>query len=71
MDQMEIIAKQAIKIEELNEEKEILKKIIGSIHKELISIGAPLNDNADKYTDQQLKIFFRIEKLLNGDFTNQ
>lgn len=70
MDEIEVIAKQAIKIEELNEENEILKKIINSIHMELISIGAPLNDNVDGYTNQQLKIFFRIEELLHGNFKN-
>lgn len=66
MSQEELIAKQALRIAELEEENENLKEIVGAVHMKLICIGAPLNDNYYRYTDEQLQIFFDIEKLVAG-----
>lgn len=68
MKEKELIVKQALEIEELKEENALLKKIVSSVHSQLFNIGAPLNDNVDGYTEKQLKTFFRIEKILRGDF---
>lgn len=68
MNETELIVRQALNIEELKEENKILKEIIRRINGELFSIGAPLNDNIDGYTNRQLQVFLRIDKILRGEF---
>lgn len=62
-----LTAKQALEIDklraELGEAEEKLKKI----HLNLICIGGPLNDNYHRYSPAQLKVFFSIENIIEGN----
>lgn len=64
----EMIARQAIKIAELEELVASYKKDHRKIHMQLYAIGAPLNDNVLCYTKEQLAPFFAIANLLDSGF---
>ena len=56
----ELIAKQAKRIDELEQENEILKRSIKSAKVAIIGIGGPLNDNINKYNGEQLKEWSKV-----------
>lgn len=60
----EMIARQAIKIAELEEEIALYEEANGKIHMQLYAIGAPLNDNFLGYTKEQLGPFFEIGRFI-------
>ncbi len=62
----ELIARLAKENAELKDENTLLKLKAHNISKMLYSIGAPLNDNSLKYSEKQLKIFFRIIEELES-----
>lgn len=64
MTQEQLIAKQALQIEDLKERLAVLKTASKNVLMMLHCIGGPLNDNKHGYTKEQLKIFFNIEKEL-------
>jgi len=61
----ELITKQALKIEELEEEVRLRKEAELTIHRIIYCIGGPLNDNKLGYSRPQLKIFADIVNELN------
>ena len=61
----ELIAKQQIAIEELQERLERLDAAIGNVQSMLTSVGGPLNDNFRGYTKDQLLIFWSIKNELD------
>ena len=63
MDMNELVAKQALKIAELEEQVKEYEDANAEIHGIIFSIGAPLNDNKLRYTDSQLVPFDQIAKL--------
>lgn len=66
MTDKELIVIQARQLAEKNEEVVQLLAKANKIRLELISIGAPLNDNLLEYNREQLKPFFKIRDILNG-----
>mgnify|MGYP003454217936 CR=1 len=60
---IELIAKQALRIHELEELASSLDKSLRTIHGHLYGINGPLNGNALGYTMGQLEPFFRIAEL--------
>ena len=65
MNIQELVAKQQLEIENLKEKLQRALEDKESIVMELVCIGGPLNDNKLKYTQEQLKILFRIHELAN------
>ena len=63
---IELIGKQQLVIETLTKENNDLRNRLLRIHKMLICIGGPLNDNKLKYSKEQMAIFFEIEKETEG-----
>ncbi len=60
MDTDKLIAQQALKIAELEEELAAYKEAAKNIHNEIFCIGGPLNDNVQQFTKKQMWIFSRI-----------
>ena len=60
MTEHELIAKQALEIENLKEELASYKESLKTIRSYLYCMGGPLNDNAYQYNKDQLKVFFLI-----------
>lgn len=63
----ELIAKQALKIEELEIELAAYQEAESRIHNIIYRIGGPLNDNKLGYSKAQLLPFFQISELLSVD----
>jgi hypothetical protein len=61
----ELIAKQQIEIEELNEENQSFRKARGRALGHIYCIGGPLNDNKLGYSKAQMVTFARIAEELN------
>jgi len=59
-----LIAKQALRIDGLEEELAAYKSMANEIHLVLFGIGGPLNDSKIEYKGEQLKPFFRIAGLI-------
>lgn len=55
-----LIAKQALRIAELEERLNECDSRLDAIHSMLVSIGGPLNDNSHSFNGQQLKFLRRI-----------
>jgi hypothetical protein len=62
----EMLAMQARKIMEQEAELAQGKEKLHRIKMQLITIGAPLNDNYLEYSREQLKPFFKIRDILDG-----
>lgn len=62
MNKDELITKQQLEIEKLEEANRAYEDALHNIHLMLISIGGPLNDNYHQYSTNQLVIFRAIEK---------
>ena len=60
MTEDKLIAKQALRIAELEEENENFKERMKSIYGLIYCVGGPLNDNRDGYTPIQMKTFAEI-----------
>jgi len=65
MNEIQLIARQAMQIEELREELTELKSRIDSAVSHIICIGGPLNDNILGYSPRQLITFHNIANQLN------
>ena len=63
----QLIADQAKQLWDANERIKRMKYALDAIHKSLICIGGPLNDNNLNYSNEQLDLFFRIQRLANED----
>lgn len=63
----QLIAKQALRIEKQDREKQENTKIVEDIKHEFYGIGKPLNDNKLKFNEDQirwaLRIIYHLEKL--------
>lgn len=66
MDEQEVIARQAVKLERLEAENARLKDNIARAKLHIIRIGGPLNDNKLAYSKKQLDTFHRIEEELDA-----
>ena len=62
----EFIARQAMKIGELEIQIKNMDEGMTLAMREMICIGGPLNDNKLGYTKEQLLPFFRIQSALDG-----
>lgn len=62
----ELITKQQLEIESLREEQEAFEYACTKILNTMYSIGGPLNDNRDGFTNKQLQWFAKIEGILSG-----
>ena len=60
-----LIAKQAIKIDDLEESVKKLNDVIDKVRMIIYCIGGPLNDNKLKYTREQMGDFGKIISALN------
>ena len=65
----EMLAMQARKIMELEAEMAQYEIQFNQIRLQLISVGAPLNDNFLQYSKKQLEPFGKIQEILNGIIT--
>ena len=63
----QLIAKQQIDIEILNEENKRLIDGIDEVRGILFCIGGPLNDNKLHYTKEQMHDFWKIKEALGID----
>jgi hypothetical protein len=63
----QLIADQAKQLWDANERIKRMKYCLDTINKSLICIGGPLNDNNLNYTNEQLALFFRIQRLTAED----
>lgn len=66
MEEQEVIARQATKIERLEVENAHLKDCIAKARLHMICIGGPLNDNRLQYSREQMVTFFRIKEELDA-----
>ena len=66
MTDKELIVAMGKELVDKNEEVAQLLAKTNKTRLKLISIGAPLNDNLLKYTDEQLVPFSEIRDILNG-----
>lgn len=66
MTDKELIIAMGKELVDKNEEVAQLLAKTNKIRLQLISIGAPLNDNVLQYSDAQLKPFSEIRDILNG-----
>jgi len=66
-EEQQLIAKQALRIEKQDREKQENTKIVEDIKHEFYGIGKPLNDNKLKFNEDQirwaLRIIYHLEKL--------
>lgn len=60
MTELELIAKQALQIANLEERLNECDSRLDSIHQLLVCIGGPLNDNTLMFNGQQLKLLRQI-----------
>lgn len=65
MTEHELIAKQAMDIAELEKVFIAHTKLKAEIRCLLYNVGAPLNDNVLKFTDEQLRPFQKLANLVN------
>ena len=63
MNQVELIAKQQLEIENLKLESAERKEALEKISLCCVCIGGPLNDNCKGYTREQMADFFEINTL--------
>ncbi len=61
----ELIARQAKKIEELQDTIEDYEETIRNVMNAMVCIGGPLNDNKLGYTKEQLRIFHGMYAMLD------
>jgi hypothetical protein len=61
-----LIADQQLEIVKLKDIKNNYEKALNEINGLLYCCGGPLNDNFDKYTKEQLEIFFKIANLIRN-----
>lgn len=66
MNEQEVIARQAVKLERLEAENAQLKDSIARARLHIICIGGPLNDNKLGYSKEQLYTFHRIKEELDA-----
>lgn len=66
MNDLEVIARQAVKLERLEAENAHLKSCISRARLHIICIGGPLNDNKLCYSREQMVTFFRIKEELDA-----
>lgn len=64
MTEDELIARQAMQLEELRDEVADLKARMRAAWSHIYCIGGPLNDNKLGYSRPQMETFFRISKEL-------
>lgn len=62
----ELIAMQAKEMMELEAANLQMLTALSNVRRQLISIGAPLNDNFLQYSKEQLKPFLKIQDILDG-----
>ena len=62
MSEAELIAKQALRIAELEEDMRDRDERLGRIHLMLVSIGGPLNDNVLQFNSSQRQLLHRIDE---------
>jgi hypothetical protein len=61
----ELIVKQQLQIELLNQKILSYDTPMREVHNLLFSVGAPLNDNYLQFNEKQLEVFYRIAQALN------
>lgn len=66
MNEHEVMARQAVKLERLEAENAHLKDNITRARRIIICIGGPLNDNKLAYSKEQLYPFHRIKEELEA-----
>ena len=66
----QLVAKQALKIDMLEQEIEGHAKAFFEIHRWIYGIGQPLNDNKLKYTNDQLSNFTEIANIIEPFLSN-
>jgi hypothetical protein len=66
MNEQDVIARQAVKIERLEAENERLSNNILRATSHIVCIGGPLNDNKLSYSKEQLYTFWRIKGELEA-----
>lgn len=62
-----LFIKQAIKIDELENQLANSDKKLNKIYTMLVSIGGPLNDNKFGFTKEQMTVFEQIERIIEGN----
>lgn len=62
MTEAELIAKQALRIAELEESLQDRDERLGRIHLMLVCIGGPLNDNVLRFNPEQRQLLHRIDE---------
>ena len=67
MTETELIARQAMQLEELRDEVAELRERISTARSHIYCIGGPLNDNKLAYSRPQMVTFFRIAEALGDD----
>lgn len=65
MDDHQVIARQAAKIERLEAENDALKAGIKRARSHIICIGGPLNDNRLGFSREQMMTFYLIKGALD------
>ena len=65
MDDQQVIARQAAKIERLEAEIGSLKAGISRARSHIVCIGGPLNDNKLGFSREQMMTFYRIKEALD------
>jgi len=66
MTKEELIVKQALKIENLEQNLKVHEEKLNNIRSVMVCIGGPLNDNRLKYSPKQLKVFGTILNEVEG-----
>jgi len=61
-----VIANQAKDIYKMYNRVKELEDALKNINRSLICIGGPLNDNVKNYSADQLKLFFKINDIIEG-----
>jgi len=61
-----LIADQAKQLWAANKRIKSMENSLHDIKKLLICIGGPLNDNVLQYSDKQLDLFFKIQRIVES-----
>lgn len=62
----EVIRRQAVKIERLEQENGAMKDCIAAARLHLVCVGGPLNDNKLQFTSEQRALLWKVLQALEG-----